>query len=394
MSWPADPVAAVTHPDPYPYYGALRARPLERHPGIGMWVAARAADVGAVLASDLCRVRPPAEPVPRAIVDTEAGSIFGRLVRMNDGPAHAAARRVVAAALASPRPADVRATSRDLAHAQAAALDLRHRPTRVMEVAFDVPARVMGRLLGLEEALLDGVVAWTSDFVRGIAAGADADRRERGARAAARLEQALAARERQRGHGLLADLAREAERAGGPALSVVVANALGFLSQPYEATAGLIGNALVTLSRDEALRRQVRAEPGRVADLVQEVLRHDPSTHNTRRYVARRGLVAGVEVDEGDAILVVLAAANRDPELNREPDAFRLVRPDRRLLSFGHGPHACPGDVLAGAIAGGVVEALLDARVPLEDLAETRRYLPSVNVRIPVFSAESGPAWI
>ena len=65
MSWPQDPIAAVTHPDPYPYYADLVARrPLYRDDALQLWVASSAAAVTAVLASDLCRVRPPAEPVP------------------------------------------------------------------------------------------------------------------------------------------------------------------------------------------------------------------------------------------------------------------------------------------------------------------------------------------
>ena len=374
MSWPADPIAAVTHPDPYPYYAALAARPMERHPAIGMWVAARASDVRAVLASELCRVRPPSEPVPRAIAGTAAGSVFGRLVRMNDGPPHEASRRIVAAALATPRPGEVTAISRALGRAQAVALDLRRQPWRVMEVAFDVPARVMGGLLGLDAAQLDQVVAWTGDFARGIAAGADPEGCRRSALAAARLEDALSSLGGSGTTGLLADLAREAGRAGGPPPAVVVANAIGFLSQPYEATAGLIGNALLTLSRDGALRQRVRDDARSTTDLVQEVLRHDPPVHNTRRFVARGGTIAGTEVQEGDAILVVLAAANRDPALN--------------LFSFGAGPHACPGDLLAAAIACGVIEALVEADVPLEGLGTGRRYRPSANVRIPMFGGD------
>ena len=65
-SFPPDPIAAVTHPDPYPFYAGLVAqRPLYRDDALGLWVAASAGAVTAVLASDLCRVRPPAEPVPR-----------------------------------------------------------------------------------------------------------------------------------------------------------------------------------------------------------------------------------------------------------------------------------------------------------------------------------------
>ena len=89
MLAPSDPIAAVTHPDPYPYYANLVAeRPLYRDASLGLWVAAGAAAVTSVLKSEAGRVRPPAEPVPRALVGTPAGEIFRHLVRMNDGANH------------------------------------------------------------------------------------------------------------------------------------------------------------------------------------------------------------------------------------------------------------------------------------------------------------------
>jgi hypothetical protein len=69
MNNPPDPIAAVTHPDPYPFYADLAVRrPLYRDEALWLWVASSAAVVTAVLTSDLCRVRPPAEPVPAALL--------------------------------------------------------------------------------------------------------------------------------------------------------------------------------------------------------------------------------------------------------------------------------------------------------------------------------------
>src|SRR5262245_25363476 len=88
---PATPLAAVPHPDPYPYYATLVANtPLARDATLGLWVAASAEAVTAVFTSERCRVRPRDEPVPKALVGTAVGEIFSRLVRMNDGPRHAA----------------------------------------------------------------------------------------------------------------------------------------------------------------------------------------------------------------------------------------------------------------------------------------------------------------
>ncbi|HEV8141500.1 MAG TPA: cytochrome P450, partial [Methylomirabilota bacterium] len=80
---PSDPVAAVTHPDPYAYYADLVAhRPLYRDESLGLWVASSAAAVTAVLTNDRCRVRPTAEPIPVALVGSTAAEIFRHLVRM------------------------------------------------------------------------------------------------------------------------------------------------------------------------------------------------------------------------------------------------------------------------------------------------------------------------
>jgi cytochrome P450 len=108
--------------------------------------------------------------------------------------------------------------------------------------------------------------------------------------------------------------------------------------------------------------------------VIEEVLRHDPPVQNTRRFVAQAGTVAGREMREGDAVLVVLAAANRDPAAP--------------LFSFGAGRHACPGQSLAATIARAGVEQALAAGVDPAPLAEGVSYRPSVNVRIPLFRVE------
>jgi cytochrome P450 len=98
----ANPIAAVTHRDPYPYYADLVAnKPLYRNADLGFWVASSAQAVTAVLTNDSCRVRPPNDPVPEAIAGSPAGEIFRRLVRMNDGAGHCPFNQAIAGVLAS-----------------------------------------------------------------------------------------------------------------------------------------------------------------------------------------------------------------------------------------------------------------------------------------------------
>jgi cytochrome P450 len=119
-------------------------------------------------------------------------------------------------------------------------------------------------------------------------------------------------------------------------------------------------------------------------EVILEVLRYDAPVQNTRRFVARDGIVAGQAMRRGDVILVVLAAANRDPEVNPDPELFRIHRDDPRMFSFGAGPHACPGVDLATTIAQAAVARLLADGVDLAALVGGAAYQPSANVRVPI----------
>lgn len=99
---PQDPIAAVTHADPYAYYAELVAhQPIYYDEKLEMWIASSAAAGTNVLTSELCLVRPPTERVPKTLLDSSAGNIFGRLVRMNDGANHSALKQAMSAALGS-----------------------------------------------------------------------------------------------------------------------------------------------------------------------------------------------------------------------------------------------------------------------------------------------------
>ncbi len=387
---PRDPLDAVTHPDPYPFYAALAAeRPFERDGSLGMWVAAGAAAVTAVLGSDLCRVRPPAEPVPRALVGSPAGEVFRQLVRMNDGAGHCPFRHAVTAALASidgPRAAARSAESARRLLAESAPGEV---AGGLASFAARLPVEVVGSLLGIPAAELAPAAAWVGAFAACLAPAAAPEAIERGNVAAAHLLDlcrgvAEAPQAEPAGDDLLATLAREARRVGRDDPQTVAANAVGFMFQSYDATAGLLGNTLRALAQRPALLAALAGEPELLGEIVQEVLRHDPPVQNTRRFVAGAGEIAGRALAEGDAILVVLAAANRDPAANPRPEVFDARRRDRRVFTFGSGIHACPGEALAAAIAAAGVAALLDHGLEVAALGGPCRYRPSANVRIPL----------
>jgi cytochrome P450 len=387
VEFPRDPVAAVTHRDPYPYYAILAAeKPFYRDEALGSWVASSAAAVTAVLTSDLCRVRPPAEPVPRAILGSPAADIFRHLVRMNDGPGHCPFKQAISATLESIDRTEAAERSETSARVLSNELQPAGDPGRLADFALRLPVHVMAGLLGVAQDRLRETAQWTDDFVRCLSPLSTPEQIEQSKAAAGRLldlfRSLLAGR---RTGGALGTLAAEARRLGRDDVDVIVANGIGFLSQSYEATAGLIGNTLVALMSQPRVREQVAGNPGLLRHAVQEVLRYDPPIQNTRRFLAGSGEIDGQQVKEGDAILVVLAAANRDPLANPDPQRFEVLRENRRTFTFGVGAHACPGETLAVGIAEAGVRQLLDSGLRVEELARPTRYRVSSNARVPVW---------
>ncbi|MBT2336167.1 cytochrome P450 [Variovorax paradoxus] len=378
---PHDPVAAVTHADPYPFYAALRAGPpLVWNETLRLWVASRAEVIESLLlAHGALRVRPAAEPVPRAIAGSAAGEVFGHLVRMNDGTAHQAHRPALQRALAG----------LDLGAVRAAALRVAHDvPTQpVSDALFSLPVRTVAHLLGFGDEALPRVDMWMRDFVACLSPLSTPDQLQDASAAAGELMtrfEELAAGAPPRSGTLLAAVLAESE-AGAPLSRSLLANLVGLLSQTCDATAGLLGNSLIAVMREPSLQQGAQTRDGLQA-IVEETARHDPSVHNTRRFVAEPITLAGTPLAAGDAVLLVLAAANRDPAFNSEPERFSLVRARRRMLGFGHGMHACPGQALACTLAAAGLEAVLHRALDLAAMrARGWHYRPSVAARIPVF---------
>ncbi len=367
---PLHALDAVTHPDPYPYYDSLAARQgLHFDAGLGLWIAASAAGVMAVMRHPDCRVRPLAEPVPAAIAGGAAGQVFGALVRMNDGERHAQPKLALQRALAG--------VDSEAARRRAARIGERlWRDDGLASWMFEVPVSAVASLIGFADGQLPAVAAWMGEFVACLSPFSDAPQIERAHAAAQALLESFKTLMRGAADlspstgSLLSLVLAEAEAAGWDESHALLANLVGLLSQTYEATAGMIGNSVLALVRQP---EEERSGPEDAAALVRAVSRFDPPVQNTRRFVARDCEIGGARLKAGQTILLVLAAANRDP------------RGECREFGFGHGVHACPGQALACALATGAMEVLM-AELAAPPPAMRWTYRRSANARIPVFS--------
>jgi len=316
--------------------------------------------------------------------------IFGRLVRLRDDDARKPLKNAVLAALRGLDLAEVGRLTRARAVDE---LGLPLDESKTTQFMFALPVQVTAQLLGVPAARYVDVMSWLGDYGAATASAAtgvpaaSAELFERGHRGAQALLDLFGGLRSGSGGGgpLFNALVREARDAGCGDERDVVANAIGFMIQGYAATASLIGSTLLALARQPSLRKQVEENRALLRDVIQEVLRCDPVTNSTIRFMARDGVIAGQTVRQGEMIIVLIAAANRDPTLNPDPDRFDAQRPDRKYLELGTGPHACPADKFAPLIAMIAVDHLLSRGVPLQRLESALSYAASGHIRTPLF---------
>lgn len=116
----------------------------------------------------------------------------------------------------------------------------------------------------------------------------------------------------------------------------------------HETTMNLLGNGLHALLAHEGERQRLGADPSLIESAVEEMLRYDaPVQQGTYRYAGEPIEMAGVQMEPGNTVAVVLGAANRDPAQFPDPDRFDVGRSPNRHLSFGRGIHFCLGAPVA-----------------------------------------------
>lgn len=333
MEDPRDVLQAPTHPDPYPWYARLRReRPLFFDDALGLWVVAAPALAREALREPRLRVRPPAEPVPRALAASLTGEVFAQLVRMNDGAFHARHRPAVAARAARWEAAQVEAA------AERAVRDLAPRFGADALLAA-LPVQAMARLLGVAPDALDATVEAVQAFVGALGAAPDAETIRRSDDA-------------------VRSLMAQGEAQGLD--SVAAANRIALMQQALDATAGLIGNAIAAWQREPALLAGTA--------FVEAVAARDPAVHNTRRFAAADLLLAGERIAAGQGLVLLLVGEGDAP-------------------GFGAGPHACPGERIALHLAAAALRSLQQSGALARGFGPVRGWRPLPNARIPVFSA-------
>lgn len=162
-------------------------------------------------------------------------------------------------------------------------------------------------------------------------------------------------------------------RSEGDALTEdeILGTAVTILLGGHETTTRLLATTLLELCRQPDQQDRLRQNPELMETAVEEFLRFAGPFHRDQRVAAMDTEVGGKQVKKGDFILMMLAAANRDPRQFPEPDKFDLARTPNRHVAFGFGPHICLGAPLARLEMGIAVGSILKATKTIRAATET-----------------------
>lgn len=143
----------------------------------------------------------------------------------------------------------------------------------------------------------------------------------------------------------------------------LVAVCISLLGAGHHSTASALASLLHHVLGDDDVRSRVVADRGLTQRAVEETLRLDTPLHNFRRRTRAPATIGGVDIGADADVLLVFAAANRDPAVFTEPHTFDLNRRHNTHMAFGYGIHACVGTAIARMELRLALDRLLD-RVP------------------------------
>jgi cytochrome P450 len=251
---------------------------------------------------------------------------------------------------------------------------------------FLLPTNTIGACLGVSRNDLDRLTVEVGTFASGISPLATTEQRTLGDCAAEALTDRIERLVKEKPQEAL--LLRSFFTAGIERSideTALVRNVIGFLFQTYDATAGLLGNSLRVLARNDSVYRALQEDYDRLRPFAWEVMRFDPPVQNTRRFASEDIQLGGATVHTGDQVLLILAAANRDPSAFPNPAHFELDRVGSPAFGFGLGRHECPGQPLALEITCAALRVLLSSSFPIKEMPGDEIYRASANTRIPLY---------
>ncbi|MCJ1961405.1 cytochrome P450 [Novosphingobium mangrovi (ex Hu et al. 2023)] len=391
--------------DPYPFFARVqKEEPVFYSPEIDYWVVTRYEDVRDIFrdpatwsaAITLSAVTPMSPQVLQRL--RESGFRMNPVLTNLDPPQHARIRKHATNAFSTKRVAAAEPWIRRLADdfidrllAKPVDPDGHRHADMVSEFAYDLPAHVGMRFVGIPDDRVPDVKAWTANRVS-LTWGRCTEEEQldevEGLIAMWKFcEDHVAAMMEKDEDSFLGHLV-SCHRANPQDLTINEIESMLFtmIVAGHETTSNVMASALLTLLQDRHLWERLVADPSIIPQAVEEMLRYRPSVISWRRVATRETQLDGHTIPEGARILLMIAAANHDPTQFPEPEKVDLCRANAsRHFAFGHGVHLCVGAGLARLELKVFLEQLV-ARMPgmKLDPSQTFAYPSSLSFRGPI----------
>jgi len=381
-----NPLSRRMAQNPYPAYAALRERdPVHRSRLMNAWLFARHADVDAILRDHR-----------RFASDPRKGSLSPRQERLLpppdeftliflDPPDHTRLRALVNKAFTRSAVAAIEARIRGIlgslldAIVDPAGFDL------MKAVAQPLPVIVIAEMLGVPPEDREQFRLWSAQRTRLLEPTIGKRERRIGGEATqafdAYFRHIIAQRRKAPREDILSALV-EVEEDGERLSEREMLNLLRLLLiAGNETTTNLIGNGVLALLRHPDELRRLRDDPGLISAAVEELMRYDPPVQATFRRALADCAVNGFPLSRRDNIVLLVGAANRDPDAFENPDRLDVRRRASSQLSLGRGIHHCLGALLARLEGRIALEMLLERFSDIALLADAPRFRPGIVLR-------------
>ncbi len=380
--------------DPFDDLAWLREHsPVLFRKSLGQWFVFRYDDVANLFSDPRLsanRVAAFVEAAPASVRDEVRALLpfFSSWLMMTDGEEHSRLRRLMHHGFGAQAIKSLAEPTERVAHE----LIDRRLSHGTLDVSEDfgllLPAYVLAEFVGAPRADRDRFVSWSQDFVEFFNELPITEEATR-AMVTTSLEmsdyfrQLVAARRTQRREDFLSTMVALSDQQDAGFEEEIVANTVMLLLAGHLPVRNLIGNVvwlLLTRPDDEAA---VRADPSLLAGAINETLRYEPPVTLIPRVPRDELQLRDQTIPAGAIVQLSIAAANRDSSHFPDPDRFDLRRNAGRIMSFGHGPHGCPGARLARE------QSVIAVRVLFERLQEM--HIADQEVRWYRNAANRGP---
>ena len=345
--------------DPYPFYQRLRAEsPVHWCAPLDCWLVTGYDDVLAGhndprLSSDKMRVKmKQLSPALRNKVE-RLGQHLSMWVSHTDPPDHTRLRRLVHMAFTPAVVADIRPRIQRIVDGLVDRAETGKRIDVIADLAYPLPVTVVCEWLGIPARDRDQFTTWVEDIVAFID-GSElelANVAEQSLRSLLELteyfDEIVQERQRHPREDLISALVAIEEEGDRLSADELFAMCVQMLVGGHDTTTGLIGNGLLALLQHPAELEKLQADPSLIGTAVEEFLRFESPGPRDTRLVLEDLEIGGQPIREGQAVVLMLGAANRDPAQFPDPDRLDICRRPNKHVAFGWGIHFCLGAPLA-----------------------------------------------